>query len=294
MALAACQSDGALDVLAQPQAVGEHLGQGQDREAEFKKYDSLFKDIQALAKRIDDDQRVVGEARDGREAVEMVDRLRPDLLFLDVQLPEMNGLAVLRQLTHVPEVIFTTAYDGHAVAAFELGAVDYLVKPFGGERFLETLERARRRLDPGASPSPAERVLSALAPPLERLFARTGDRIVPIAAREIRRIEACGDYARVHTADGSHLLHVSLTELEERLQSESDAIDRRRRRLVAARRLGPSSKPHDEDRSKVDLAPRPTLSSRMSVSLGRRGQSRVWTIRLKDAATVNIPRCRAA
>jgi hypothetical protein len=84
------------------------------------------------------------------------------------------------------------------------------------------------------------------------------------------------------------------TELEERLQSESDAIDRRRRRLVPAHRLGPSSKPHDDDRSKVDLDPQPTLSSRMSVSLGRPGQSRVWTIPLKDAATVNIPRCRAA
>ena len=68
--------------------------------------------------------RVVAEARDGREALEVVERLRPDLLFLDVQLPELDGLAVLQRLTHVPEVIFTTAYDQHAVAAFELGAVD--------------------------------------------------------------------------------------------------------------------------------------------------------------------------
>ena len=163
---------------------------------------------------------LVGEARDGREALEVVDRLRPDLLFLDIQLPEMSGLVLLQRLAHVPEIIFTTAYDEHAVAAFELGAVDYLVKPFGRERFLETLERARRRLAPGgASPSPAERVRSALAPPLERLFARLADRILPIPTRDVRRIEACGDYARVHTADGDHLLHVSLGELEERLDS---------------------------------------------------------------------------
>jgi two-component system LytT family response regulator len=164
--------------------------------------------------------RVVGEARDGREAVAIVDRLRPDLIFLDIQLPEMNGLAVLQRLAHVPEIIFTTAYDEHAVAAFELGAVDYLVKPFGRERFLATLERTRRRLAPeGGSPSPAERVRSALVPPLERLFARLADRILPIATREVSRIEACGDYARVHTAGGAHLLHVSLAELEERLDA---------------------------------------------------------------------------
>jgi two-component system LytT family response regulator len=163
---------------------------------------------------------VVAEARDGREAVEVVDRLRPDLLFLDVQLPEMDGLAVLQRLAHVPEVIFTTAYDHHAVAAFELGAVDYLVKPFGRERFLATLERASRRLAPGGSfPPVAERVRSALAPPLERLFARKGDCIVPVATREVSRVEACGDYARVHTPGGTYLLHVSLGELEQRLDA---------------------------------------------------------------------------
>ena len=164
--------------------------------------------------------RVVAEARDGLEAVEVIERLRPELLFLDVQLPELDGLAVLHRLTHVPEVIFTTAYDQHAVAAFELGAVDYLVKPFGRERFLATLERARRRLAPSEPwPASVERVRAALAPPLERLFARKGDRIVPIPTREVSRIEACGDYARVHAASGKYLLHVSLAELEERLDA---------------------------------------------------------------------------
>lgn len=165
--------------------------------------------------------RVVAEARDGREALEVVERLRPDLLFLDVQLPELDGLAVLHRLSHVPEVIFTTAYDQHAVAAFELGAVDYLVKPFGRERFLATLERARRRLAPGEpGPPSVERMRSALAPPLERLFARKGDRIVPVPVREVSHVEASGDYARVHAASGKYLLHVSLAELEERLDPD--------------------------------------------------------------------------
>lgn len=161
---------------------------------------------------------VVGEARDGREAIETIDRLRPALIFLDVRLPELDGLAVLQSIAHAPEVIFTTAYDQHAVAAFELGALDYLVKPFGRERFLQTLERARRRLAPdGDVPSAADRARAALAPPLERLFARQADKIVPIAVRDIARVEACGDYARVHAANGTFLLHVSLRELEERL-----------------------------------------------------------------------------
>jgi hypothetical protein len=120
--------------------------------------------------------------------------------------------------------------------------------------------------------------------------ALTPDSSTPTEQREQQRRRA--SRSRFPPVCGANLANG--TELEERLQSESDAIDRRRRRFVAAHRLGPSSKPHDDDRSKVDLDPRPTLSSRMSVSLGRPGQSRVWTIPLKDAATVNIPRCRAA
>jgi two-component system LytT family response regulator len=164
---------------------------------------------------------VVGEAADGREAIRRIDRLRPDLVFLDVQLPEADGLRVLRTIAHTPEVIFTTAYDQHAVAAFELGALDYLVKPFGRERFLQTLERVRRRLAPdGSVPASGERARVALSPPLARLYARHGDRIVPIAVEDVRRIEACGDYARVFTPGGAYLLHVSLRELEERLDRE--------------------------------------------------------------------------
>ena len=162
---------------------------------------------------------VVGEARDGREAVDVLDRLRPDLVFLDVRLPEMDGLAVLERLRHAPEVIFTTAYDEHALAAFELGALDYLVKPFGRERLMKALDRIRRRFPVSdAGPAPAERLRAGMgAEPLDRLYAREGDRIVPVPVREIRRIAAQGDYAEVHTAAGSHLLHISLTELEGRL-----------------------------------------------------------------------------
>lgn len=163
---------------------------------------------------------VAGEAADGRTAVEMIDRLKPDLVFLDVQLPEMTGLRVLESAGHAPEVVFTTAYDQYAVAAFEIGALDYLVKPFGRERFLKTVERLRQRLAAAGVPAP-ERARAAFAPgPLGRLFARRGDRIVPILARDIRRIEAQGDYAEVHTPAGAFLLHLSLKEMAARLDPE--------------------------------------------------------------------------
>ena len=165
---------------------------------------------------------VVGEATHGKEAVALIDRLEPELVFLDVGLPELSGLEVLERIRHQPEVVFATAYDRYAVAAFELGALDYLVKPFGRERFRKMLDRVRRRLssDPEGPPSP-ERARTALAgAPLKRLFARTGDRIVPIPAAAILRIQARGDYAEVHAPGGPFLLHVSLTELAGRLDPE--------------------------------------------------------------------------
>jgi two-component system LytT family response regulator len=163
---------------------------------------------------------LMGEAADGRTAVDLIDRLRPDLVFLDVQLPEMTGLRVLESVRHAPEVVFTTAWDHYALAAFEIGALDYLVKPFGRERFLKALQRVRQRLGAG-DPSAPERARTAFAKGyLTRLFARRGERIVPILALDIRRIAAQGDYAEVHTPAGTFLLHVSLKELAGRLDPE--------------------------------------------------------------------------
>ncbi|HEX4439828.1 MAG TPA: LytTR family DNA-binding domain-containing protein [Thermoanaerobaculia bacterium] len=160
---------------------------------------------------------VAGEAGDGVSALAMADALKPDLLFLDVRLPELSGLDVARRLRHPAEIVFTTAYDRFAVAAFEIGALDYLVKPFGRERFDAALARVRERLRGDSVPA-ADRARSSLsAEPLTRLFARHGDRIVPIAATGIRRIQAQGDYAEVHAAEGTYLLHVTLAELAARL-----------------------------------------------------------------------------
>ena len=155
---------------------------------------------------------LVGEAADGLSAVDAIDALKPDLVFLDVKLPEMSGLEVLARIRHAPAVIFTTAFDEFAVPAFEHEALDYLVKPFGRRRFLAAVERLRRRLE-------EERPRGA-AGPVRRLFARDGDRFVPIPVASVSRIEAQDDYAAVHTAGRTYLLHTSLAELEARLYRE--------------------------------------------------------------------------
>lgn len=162
---------------------------------------------------------VRGEARDGGEAVELLERLRPDLVLLDVQLPVRSGLEVLSSLRYTPDVVFTTAHDGHALRAFELGAIDYLLKPFGRERFLAAMERVRqRRAAPPEAPGALERMRAALqSAPLERLFVRQGSRIVPVAVSDIVHIAAAGDYAEIRTAKATYLIHVALRDLSERL-----------------------------------------------------------------------------
>jgi two-component system, LytTR family, response regulator len=160
---------------------------------------------------------LAGEVGDGQAAVEAIDRLRPDLVFLDVMLPELTGLEVLERVRHQPLVVFTTAYERFAVTAFELEALDYLVKPFGSRRFHETMERVRRRFQ--GTGGRAQGAGAELPPgPLERLFARVGSRIVPVAVREVSHFHAEGDYVRAFAGGASYLLYVTLAQLEERLQ----------------------------------------------------------------------------
>jgi two-component system LytT family response regulator len=164
----------------------------------------------------------VGEAADGASAVRAIDALRPELLFLDVRMPDLDGLEVLRRVRHAPEVVFTTAFDRYAVAAFELGAIDYLVKPFGRQRLERALERVRARLEAGTErPSASERAAQTLeASPLRRLFTRRGHHIEPIALPAVRHLEARGDYVAIHHDGGRSLMHVTLSALEARLDPE--------------------------------------------------------------------------
>ena len=161
---------------------------------------------------------VVGEAADGEEAVTGIDALRPELVFLDVQMPEMPGTDVLPRVQHRPFVVFTTAFSEHAVAAFELGAVDYLLKPFGPSRLASAMERVRSALGEPAAVDAFERLSGALSrTPISRLFIRIGGAIVPLALERVSRFEADGDYLVAHAGNARHLLHLSLTQLEGRL-----------------------------------------------------------------------------
>ena len=162
----------------------------------------------------------IGEASNGVAAVEKIDTLRPELVFLDIQMPGLSGIEVLRRLRHQPLVVFTTAYAQHAVTAFELGALDYLLKPFGEERLRATLDRIRAAVgEPRASTF--DRMSEAMSrAPMSRLFVRTGRSIVPISVDEIAWFEAVGDYIAAHVGESQHLLHLSLNQLEERLDPQ--------------------------------------------------------------------------
>ncbi|HEY2396327.1 MAG TPA: LytTR family DNA-binding domain-containing protein [Rudaea sp.] len=161
----------------------------------------------------------VGDAASGPEALQAIAALEPELVLLDVEMPGLSGIDVLRSLRQAPYVVFTTAYAEHAVAAFELGAIDYLLKPFGSERLQASLERVRAALgEPRAAL--LDRVGEALSRgPMSRLFVRSGRSIVPIAVDGIVWFEAVGDYVAAHAGGAQHLLHVSLSRLEERLDA---------------------------------------------------------------------------
>jgi two-component system LytT family response regulator len=173
------------------------------------------------------DVEVVGECADGTEAVTAVRDLRPDLLFLDVQMPGLDGFGVLEALGREcpPAVIFVTAHDRYALRAFDVHALDYLLKPFDRQRFQKALGRARTQLAGAGGPAARERLLALLeevrpAPkPLERLALKTAGRITFLKADEIDWIEAAGNYVRLHAGGEAHLLRETMSRLEGRLDA---------------------------------------------------------------------------
>jgi two-component system LytT family response regulator len=161
---------------------------------------------------------VIGEAGDGEAAVRAIEDLKPELLFLDVQMPGLLGTDVLRRVGHRPFVVFTTAYSQHAVTAFELGAVDYLMKPFGPARLAAAMERVRAAIGEPSSVDAIERLSGALGGgPITRLFVRVGNAIVPLPVDRVSRLEADGDYVVAHADGTRHLLHLALSTLVVRL-----------------------------------------------------------------------------
>jgi two-component system LytT family response regulator len=169
------------------------------------------------------DIEIVGECGDGSSAVEKILELSPDIVFLDVQMPGMDGFEVLRALPSekMPGVIFLTAYEQHALRAFEVHALDYLLKPFDDARFAEAVGRAHRLVDSALTATMAERVLAMLGRTPERYVSRfrvqTGSRIHIVPAEDVEWIGAAGDYAELHVSGLSHLIRESMASLERRL-----------------------------------------------------------------------------
>ncbi len=174
------------------------------------------------------DFELAGEAADAEAAVRLIDETRPDLCFLDVQMPEGTGFDVLQRVGHVPHVIFVTAYDRYAVPAFEVRSIDYLLKPVGRERFALALDRARERIDGAGS---ARRILGELdalrrsagerpagaAPRPDRLSVRSGSGIRLLDPDEIVWFEADDALVFARTAGGRFLVDRTLSELERQL-----------------------------------------------------------------------------
>jgi two-component system LytT family response regulator len=169
---------------------------------------------------------IAGEARDGYEAAESIRNLSPDVVFLDVQMPEMDGFGVIESIgvERFPAVIFTTAYDQYAIHAFEVSAVDYLLKPLDSDRFHQALERARaqrgRREDLRAELLGLLQSLPARPRYLDRLVVRSGGRIAFLHTEEIDCIEACGNYVKLCLGVEEHLLRMTMSALEGRLDPE--------------------------------------------------------------------------
>lgn len=170
------------------------------------------------------DVEIVGECEDGVEAVAQIKAKKPDLLFLDVQMPEMNGFEVLAKLATevLPVVIFATAYDKHALQAFDAHALDYLLKPFKPQRFKQAVARAREQLANKQAGATARGLLEflgnqAASPRLSRLAVKSAENVIFINVEDIDAIEAAGKYAVIHAGKENHILRETMNSLESNL-----------------------------------------------------------------------------
>lgn len=177
------------------------------------------------------DVEIVGEAGDGRQAVQQIRGLDPDLVFLDVQMPDMDGFGVLRELaeSETPEVVFVTAFDQHALQAFDVHALDYLLKPFDDARFDDCVARTVTRVRDrgrGQIDGALQALLRQIAPDtaatphseyIERITVRSSASIYYVAIDELDWLEATGNYVRLHTGTRQHLIRSTLNDLMDRL-----------------------------------------------------------------------------
>ncbi|MEO5511215.1 MAG: LytTR family DNA-binding domain-containing protein [Longimicrobiales bacterium] len=171
------------------------------------------------------DVEIVGEARDGTEAVEMIIQLRPDLVFLDVQMPGLDGFGVVEAIGAdiMPAVIFITAYDQFALKAFDTHAIDYLLKPFDADRLHRAVDQARAQIRGRQRSDVEDRLVAMLGELrgksqfLERIVVRSGGRILILRIQDVDWLEAASNYVRIHAGGREYLLRETMTNLETKL-----------------------------------------------------------------------------
>ena len=166
---------------------------------------------------------IIEECRNGRQAVKSINENKPDLVFLDIRMPGMDGFEVLENLKHVPHIIFSTAYGDYALKAFEMNAVDYLLKPYDRKRFSRAMQKVINQTI--QSNNDINKIVSVLQQSKEtkdypqHIFVRIGRKIISIKVNDIVWIESDGDYTSLHTIDGIYFCNLSLNTLENRLDS---------------------------------------------------------------------------
>ena len=196
------------------------------------KYSALIVDDELLARRSIrkflkhfPDFEVTGECGDGRSAIAAIHTQRPDLVFLDIQMPELGGFEVIHEIGKdvMPITIFVTAYDRYALQAFDAHALDYLLKPFSEDRFRESVVRAQRALDMGKQPAHSQNIAQLLEQMnrqkefAERIPVPNKGRFLFLNVRDLDWIEAEGNYLRLHSHGASHLMRGNMNEMEKKL-----------------------------------------------------------------------------
>jgi len=168
-----------------------------------------------------DSVEVIAECSDGFSGLKTISLMKPDLVFLDIQMPRLTGIELVEVLTEKPEIIFTTAYDQFAIRAFELNAVDYLMKPFEKRRFLEAVKKAIGKIrSSSGEKEPASQILAKKpenSAPVNRIVVRKGNAINIIPVDEIRYVESQDDYVMIHHASGKALKQQTMKFYEENL-----------------------------------------------------------------------------
>jgi len=160
---------------------------------------------------------VLAEANNGVDAVRLINKYKPDLIFLDIQMPGITGFEVLMHIDEIPQIIFSTAYDEYALKAFEVHAVDYLLKPYTKERFERALDRSYKRNNIDSIRPLTESLLTIDNVYPEKILVKTRNKLISVATADIIRVEAYGDYSKLITSTDTYLSNFGIGELEQKL-----------------------------------------------------------------------------